>query len=232
MPGIGLNFLLQPPVNLFPNPRKAPRHAPLARGGDLSPAMLLSAYENGIFPWYSEDSPILWWSPDPRCVMDVEHLHVSTSLARLLRRDSFRITWNHCFSRVMEECGSGREDGTWIFPEMVEAYSKLHHLGQAHSIEVWSGDALAGGLYGVQRGAGFMAESMFHRVRDASKIALATAIATLFAAGIRLFDVQFLTPHLESMGAYEISRNEYLDRLEEARIIEVDLCSAFRALPS
>lgn len=160
--------------------------------------------------------------------MDVGHLHVSASLARLIRRGVFTITWNRAFRRVMEECGSHREDGTWIFPEMVDAYSELHEQGDAHSIEVWRGSELVGGLYGVQRGAAFMAESMFHRVRDASKVALASAIRELFTAGIRLFDVQFLTPHLESMGAYEISRNEYLDRLAEARIIEVDLCSALR----
>ena len=160
--------------------------------------------------------------------MDTEHLHVSASLARLMRRGIFTTTWNRAFRRVMEECGSDREDGTWIFSEMVDAYCELHHQGDAHSIEIWSGDELTGGLYGVQRGAAFMAESMFHRARDASKVALATAIRELFAAGIRLFDVQFLTPHLESMGAYEISRNEYLDRLAEVRIIEVDLCSALR----
>lgn len=211
--------------NPFPNPRKAPRKGPLIQGGDLSLPLLLTAYENGIFPWFNENEPILWWCPDPRAVMDPEHLHISQSLARILRHQKFRITWNTCFTRVMQECGSEREEGTWIFPEMIDAYSAAHLAGYAHSIEIWQGQDLAGGLYGIQRGGAFMAESMFHRAANASKVALVTAIQTLWKCGFRLFDVQFLTPHLSSMGAYEISRDQYLDRLMIARDLPVKLSS-------
>ena len=184
--------------------------------------MLLEAYDHGIFPWFNR-KPVQWWSPDPRCVIDVEHLHVSHRLAWTLRRGTFRITWNQAFRQVMRECGARRAEGTWILPSMIQAYVALHEAGHAHSIEVWSGDQLAGGLYGVQRGAAFMGESMFHRVTDASKVALVAAVRQLFAVGIQLFDVQFLTPHLASLGAYEISRDEYLRRLAMARIQPVEL---------
>jgi leucyl/phenylalanyl-tRNA--protein transferase len=193
-------------------------------GGDLSLPRLLDAYRQGIFPWYSEGEPIHWWNPNPRAVMDIEHLHISRSLTRTLRRGEFRISWNQDFRRVMEACGSDREEGTWIFPEMVEAYCAAHLAGHAHSIEVWRDGELAGGLYGFAVGAAFMAESMFHRVTDASKVALASAIQTLFAAGVELFDVQFLTAHLKSMGAYTVRRSQYLERLASARIKPLDLC--------
>jgi leucyl/phenylalanyl-tRNA--protein transferase len=133
-----------------------------------------------------------------------------------MRSGRFTVTFDRAFRQVMIECGSERESGTWILPEMIDAYSALHALGHAHSVEVWLGDQLAGGLYGVQRGALFAAESMFHRARDASKVALASAVERLFAEGITLFDVQFLTPHLESLGAYEIPRAEYLARAAAA----------------
>ncbi len=187
--------------------------------------MLTDAYDHGIFPWYNEGEPVHWWSPDPRCVLDQDALHVSRSLERKLRNGSFRVTWNHDFRRVMAECGREREEGSWIFDDMIEAYCALHEAKSAHSIEVWRGEELAGGLYGVQRGAAFMAESMFHRVTDASKVALAVAVRSLFRMGIQLFDVQFLTPHLASLGAYEIPRQEYLRRLALARIVEIDLCA-------
>lgn len=209
--------------NPFPNPRKAPAHGPLVRGGNLSLPLLLAAYENGIFPWFNEDEPPLWWCPDPRAVIDLENLHISRSLARLLRQNRFQITWNTNFSKVMEECAAEREEGSWIFGEMIDAYTKAHRAGHAHSIEVWQEGQLAGGLYGIQRGGAFMAESMFHRVTDASKVALITAVQSLWERGIRLFDVQFVTPHLASMGAYELSRDEYLDRLAIARDLPVVL---------
>lgn len=148
-----------------------------------------------------------------------------------MRRGVFSVTWNKDFRGVMEACGSDREEGTWIFPEMIDAYTAAHRAGYAHSIEVWSGSTLAGGLYGVAVGAAFMAESMFHRVTDASKVALASAVETLFRAGVELFDVQFLTPHLASMGAYTIRRSEYLDRLAAARIKQIDLCRHLSAPP-
>lgn len=200
----------------FPDPAKAPRRGLVAVGGDLSVERLLEAYDAGIFPWYSGGEPVHWWSPDPRAVMDVQHLHVSSSLSRVLRRERFRVTWDHAFRQVMENCAAGRRDGTWITRDMLEAYCELHRLGHARSIEVWQGGTLAGGLYGVKRGAAFMAESMFHTVADTSKVALVAALRTLFGAGARLFDVQFLTPHLASMGAYTISRGEYLRRLTAA----------------
>jgi leucyl/phenylalanyl-tRNA--protein transferase len=188
----------------------------VAVGGDLGVERLLLAYEMGIFPWFDEGMPPLWWSPDPRAVMDLEHLHISRSLRRRLRCCAFTLTLNSAFTRVMRACGA-RPEGTWVTDDMVAAYSRLHALGHAHSVEVWMDGELAGGLYGVQRGGFFAAESMFHRMTDASKIALVAAISTLFAAGIELFDVQFLTPHLESLGAYELARDAYLDRLGFAR---------------
>ena len=201
----------------FPNPRSVKDSKELiAIGANLHPETLLQAYDAGLFPWYSAGLRPHWWSPNPRGVIDRESLHVSRSLARKMRGGAFTVTWNRDFRRVIEDCAAVHTDGTWILPEMVEAYCQLHTLGHAHSIEVWDGDILAGGLYGVQRGAAFMAESMFHRVTDASKVALARAVGDLWDAGVRLFDVQFLTPHLESMGAYEIRRSEYLDRLAEA----------------
>jgi leucyl/phenylalanyl-tRNA--protein transferase len=203
--------------NPFPDPRKAPKHGLLTVGGNLSVELLLAAYDHGIFPWFNEGERPHWWSPDPRAVMDLDHLHVSRSLARQIRSGGFSVTWNRCFQRVMEECGRHRREGTWIIPAMLHAYVRLYESGCAHSIEVWRDGALTGGLYGVQRGGAFMAESMFHRETGASKIALVRAIEDLWAAGVRLFDVQFLTPHLESMGAYEIPREEYLNRLAVAR---------------
>jgi leucyl/phenylalanyl-tRNA--protein transferase len=200
----------------FPDPAASDDEGLLAIGGDLTPERLLFAYEHGVFPWYDEGLPPMWWCPNPRAVMDAQHLHVSRSLRRVMRSGRFNLSFDRAFQRVMLECGRERESGTWILPEMVDAYTALHVLGHAHSVEVWSDERLVGGLYGVQRGALFAAESMFHRERDASKVALASAIERLFTEGITLFDVQFLTPHLESLGAYEISRSEYLARAATA----------------
>jgi leucyl/phenylalanyl-tRNA--protein transferase len=188
----------------------------VAAGGALEPEWLLAAYERGIFPWYDEEMPPLWWSPDPRAVLDPESLRVSRSMRRFCRNTRFTLSFNRAFREVMVACGAAREDGTWILPEMLDAYVRLHELGHAHSIEVWSENALVGGLYGVQRGALFAAESMFHRETNASKLALIAAIQSLFSCGITLFDVQFLTPHLESLGTYTLRRAEYLARLAEA----------------
>lgn len=194
----------------FPDPRFSDDEGLLAIGGDLSPERLLFAYEHGIFPWYDEGLPPMWWSPNPRAVMDPEHLHVSRSLKRVLRSGRFQVSFDRVFRAVMLECGRDRDEGTWILPEMVDAYCRLHELGHAQSVEVWRNGQLVGGLYGVRRGALFAAESMFHRERDASKVALVTAVEQLFAAGVTLFDVQFLTSHLESLGAYELPRERYL----------------------
>ena len=206
----------------FPDPNDADDEGLLAIGGDLSVERLLFAYECGIFPWYDEGVPPLWWSPNPRTVIEGEGIHVSRSLRRLLRRGGFTVTWNRSFERVMRECGK-REAGTWILPEMIDAYVTLHELGHAHSIEVWAGGELVGGLYGVQRGALFAAESMFHRATDASKIALVYATRSLFAAGLEVFDVQLTTSHLVSMGAVEIPRAHYLSRVRSACGRRLDL---------
>jgi leucyl/phenylalanyl-tRNA---protein transferase len=201
----------------FPHPDTADDEGLLAVGGDLSPERLLFAYQHGIFPWYSEGVPPMWWSPNPRAVIDDESLHVSRSLTRVLDRGPFRVSCNTAFESVMLECGREREGGTWILPEMVRAYLKLHELGHGLSFEIWHEERLVGGLYGVLTGGLFAAESMFHREPNASKVALVSCVRTLFAAGVQLFDVQFLTSHLASMGAYEISRPEYLERLARAR---------------
>lgn len=197
----------------FPDPNAADDEGLLAVGGDLSPARLLFAYESGIFPWYSAGVPPLWWSPNPRTLMDRAQLHVSRSLRRTLRQGAFEVTFDTAFAQVIAGCASNREGGTWILPEMMLAYTQLHQLGHAHSFEVWHEGELAGGLYGVRRGGLFAAESMFHTVTDASKVALAVTVDTLFRAGIEVLDVQFLTDHLASLGAYEVERTEYLRRL-------------------
>ena len=208
--------MTRPVGTRFPDPSRAPKHGLVFVGGNLSPEMLLDAYDQGIFPWYSDGERVHWWSPDPRAIIDPEHLHISASLGRELRRARFEVTWNQAFSQVICGCAAGRADGTWIVAEMIDAYCGLHRLGHAHSIEAWHNGFLVGGLYGVRRGDAFMAESMFHTVTNASKVALVQAVRMLFQEGVRLFDVQFLTPHLESMGAYEIPRSDYLGRLRTA----------------
>jgi leucyl/phenylalanyl-tRNA--protein transferase len=207
----------------FPSPADADAEGFLAVGADLSPRRLLLAYDQGIFPWYEAGLPPLWWSPDPRTVMTREHLHVSRRLLRTLRGGRFRATWDRAFGEVVRGCVEGREEATWLIPEMAAAYRRLHALGHAHSLEVWEGDALVGGLYGVQRGALFSAESMFHRTRDASKAGLVAAVRSLFSAGIEVFDVQMTTTHLVSMGAVEWPRERYLREIARAVKRKVDL---------
>lgn len=210
---------------VFPDPRLADDEGLVAIGGDLSVERLLFAYEAGIFPWHDEGLPPLWWSPDPRTIIEPSRLVVSRSMRRVLRRGEFSVSYNRAFERVMRACGDERKEGTWILPEMLDAYVRLHELGHAHSIEVWKEGELVGGLYGVQRGALFAAESMFHRATNASKVALIVSVRALERAGVRLYDVQFLTPHLASLGACQISRVNYLSRLASAREIELDLSS-------
>jgi len=215
---------LEPDAPLvFPDPGCANADGMVAVGGDLSVGRLLLAYGAGIFPWYDEEVPPLWWSPDPRAVLPRGGVRVSRRLHRRLRSGGFDLTWNRCFREVMRRCSVNRADGTWIVPEMMSAYGRLHDLGHAHSLEVWQEGELTGGLYGVQRGGLFAAESMFHVQRDASKIALVCAVRSLFDAGVELFDIQFLTEHLESMGGVEISRDEYLAQLATVRDKAVDL---------
>lgn len=207
----------------FPDPRRGDDEGLVAIGGDLSVARLRAAYAAGIFPWYNDGFPVLWWSPNPRAILPGDELHVSRSLRRRLRDKDYVLTWNLAFSEVILACGQGRKGGTWIVPEMRRAYQQLHHEGFAHSVEVWQQNRLVGGLYGVQCGALFAAESMFHRVTDASKIAVVAASRSLHGAGIRLFDVQFATSHLRSLGVREISRDDYLERVGRACRVPVDL---------
>ena len=188
----------------------------VAIGGDLRPERLLHAYRSGIFPWYDEDGPICWWSPDPRAIFELDGLHISRRLRRTVRSGRFQTTINRDFAGVIRGCAEGRDDGTWITTDMIAAYERLHQLGHAHSLEVWHGDQLAGGIYGVAIGGFFAGESMFHRVRDASKVALAHLGGQLRQCGFQLFDIQFLTDHTARLGAIEIPRAEYLRRLERA----------------
>jgi len=188
----------------------------LAVGGDLSPERLQLAYRKGIFPWFSDDQPILWWSPDPRCVVLPGDLHISRSLRRRLNQGSFRVTTDQAFSEVVTLCGALREEGTWITRDMESAYNQLHNLGLAHSFEAWDGEGrLVGGLYGVAMGRCFFGESMFSRETDASKVTFVHVARQLEAWGYELFDCQVENPHLRTLGARLISRTEFLSILDE-----------------
>jgi len=208
------------PPGSFPDPNSALRDPDglLAAGGDLSSARLLYAYRHGIFPWYSQGQPILWWSPDPRAVLLFENLHVSGSLRKTLRRHRYEVTLDRAFAEVITHCANasrGRaEAGTWITPEMKSAYLELHRLGHAHSVEVWMDGALAGGLYGVAMGGVFFGESMFSLRTDASKIALVWLVQQLTAWGYRLLDCQVASEHLHSLGSVSIPRGEFLALLD------------------
>ncbi|MEN8160014.1 MAG: leucyl/phenylalanyl-tRNA--protein transferase [Myxococcota bacterium] len=202
----------------FPPPSHAEPSGLLAVGGDLSPERLLRAYALGIFPWY-EEPPILWFSPDPRMLIERGRLHVSRRLARTLRQERFTLSLDRDFAAVIRACAGAPRDGahgTWITPEMIEAYERLHALGFAHSCEAWQDDTLVGGVYGVSLGRAFFAESMFHRVRDASKVALITLVWQLEAWGFTLFDCQLPTAHLRSLGASECPRTNFRRRLARA----------------
>jgi leucyl/phenylalanyl-tRNA--protein transferase len=189
----------------------------LAVGGCLSPRRLLNAYRRGVFPWYSEGEPILWWSPNPRLVLFPERLAVSRSLRKSLRRGEFRFSFDACFGEVVDACAKPRAyaDGTWISPDIKRAFSQLHGLGFAHSFEAWQGGELVGGLYGLGLGRVFFGESMFHRESNASKAALAFAAGRLEAWGYRLIDCQVRTDHLASLGAEEIPRAEFVRLLDD-----------------
>lgn len=181
-------------------------------GGDVTPERLLAAYRQGVFPMYEEDEPICWWSPDPRAVFDLDGLHVARRLARTVRSGRFEVTFDSDFLGVMRGCAA-RAEGTWITRDMVAGYCALHRLGAAHSVEAWQDGALVGGVYGVTVGGLFAGESMFSRVSDASKVALVHLFERLRERGYELFDTQILNDHTERLGAYEIPRAEYLDRL-------------------
>ncbi|GAB0150053.1 MULTISPECIES: leucyl/phenylalanyl-tRNA--protein transferase [Marichromatium] len=202
----------------FPDVSQAMRepNGLLAVGGDLSTTRLRQAYRHGIFPWYSEGDPILWWSPDPRSVLIPEQVHVSRSLAKRLRRADHRVTFDRDFAAVIRACAAPRADeaGTWLVPEMIDAYERLHAQGLAHSVEVWRDDELIGGLYGVAVGKAFFGESMFSRASDGSKIALVQLCRRLAEWGFGLIDCQMHTHHLQRMGAEEIPRRDFIARLE------------------
>jgi leucyl/phenylalanyl-tRNA---protein transferase len=202
----------------FPPPELA-EDGLLAVGGDLRPERLLTAYAQGIFPWYEDGLPILWHSPDPRMVLRAEDLHVSRSLAKTMRRRTYQVTFDSAFRDVVEACASmdrPGQEGTWITSEMISAYEVLHRLGFAHSVEAWRGDELVGGLYGVSLGSAFFGESMFSRAHDASKVAFVTLVRDLSRRGIGLVDCQVHTEHLARFGAEEWPRERFLEALAAA----------------
>lgn len=210
---IYLNEFLQ-----FPSASEASDEGLLAVGGDLSVERLLLAYRSGIFPWYDKTDPILWWSPDPRMVLFPKKLKVSKSLRKTIQKKMFTITQNKCFSEVIENCSQMKRDGqsgTWITQEMIMAYERLHELQHAISVEVWLGEELVGGLYGIDlpEQKVFCGESMFTKVSDASKVGFVYLIEHLMQKGYRLIDCQVYTAHLETLGAEEISREEFLSYL-------------------
>ena len=203
----------------FPPPRLAEENGLLAIGGDLSTHRLLLAYSQGIFPWYNEGEPILWWSPMPRCVLLPGDFHCSRSLRKLVRAEKHRVTIDQSFAAVMRACatsGVRKLSGTWIGAEMMAAYQELFALGFCHSVEVWEGDELVGGLYGVRIGRCFFGESMFHTRTDASKLALFTLSEVLFSRQFIMIDMQLPTPHLLSLGGRLIGRDHFELLLGEA----------------
>jgi leucyl/phenylalanyl-tRNA--protein transferase len=204
------------PETAFPDPASGPADEPIAIGGDLSVSRLLAAYRNGIFPWTVR--PVTWWSPDPRGILELDGFHVSRSLARVLRSELFEVSFNRAFPAVIEACAEATPGRwtTWISREFVRAYTRLHRIGRAHSVECWQEGKLVGGVYGVHVGGVFAGESMFHRVSNASKVALFHLMQRLRDQDFRLFDIQQVTSATQAVGAREIPRSEYLRRLAAA----------------
>ena len=203
----------------FPPVELAEPDGLLAVGGDLRNERVLAAYRLGIFPWYSEGSPILWWSPDPRLILLPEELRVSRSLERLVRKETFQVTFDTAFHDVISSCAEvhhNDDGGTWITDEMIDAYTDLHRRGYAHSVETWQDGELVGGLYGLAIGGAFFGESMFNRRANASKVAFVQLVRKLAADGCSLIDCQITTGHLLSFGAREVPRKEFLSLLGEA----------------
>lgn len=203
----------------FPHPKMANEEGLLAVGGKLDIDWLIAAYEKGIFPWYTESSPILWWSPDPRLILYPADYKVSKSFKRILKKSNFEVKFDHQFEEVIHQCQSARrkeEGGTWITDEMKEAYIQLHNFGIAHSVEVYEHDKLAGGLYGLSFGKAFFGESMFFKKRDASKVALYYLCCELNNWDFHFIDAQVETNHLISLGAVKIPRSEFLLKLKQA----------------
>jgi leucyl/phenylalanyl-tRNA--protein transferase len=204
---------------LFPDPALAEPDGLLAIGGDLSPQRLLLAYASGIFPWYSEGRPILWWAPDPRFVLCPTDLHVGRTLRKSVKRRGYRVTLDSAFARVVLACADAPradQDGTWITADMRAAYERLHELGFAHSVETWDGDELVGGIYGVSLGSAFFGESMFARADDASKVAFVRLVDQLRSWGFTLVDCQVETEHLERFGAVHVPLDRFRQDLEVA----------------
>ncbi|GCD09632.1 leucyl/phenylalanyl-tRNA--protein transferase [Clostridium tagluense] len=205
----------------FPDPSFAEEDGLLALEGDLSPERLLLAYSNGIFPWFSDEEPILWWSPDPRFILYPKDIRISHSMKKTLKNNTYRVSFDTCFRDVISNCSNMRkETGTWITNEMIEAYCKLHELGFAHSVEAFYEDKLVGGLYGVCIGKCFFGESMFSTMDNASKAAFITLSKVLEAKGFIVIDCQVHTNHLESLGAVYISREDFLQVVQRGISIE------------
>ena len=205
------------PELYFPPASETSPEGIIAVGGDLSPERLLLAYRNGIFPWYNEDQPIIWWCPDPRFVLFPEELIVSRSMEKILNQHIFRFTFNKAFTQVIQNCKTitrKEQDGTWITPAIEHAYTQLHHQGYASSAEAWLNGELVGGLYGVRLGNIFFGESMFSKVSNASKFAFISYVKQLQKEGVALIDCQVYTKHLESLGAVMIDRKEFLEILK------------------
>jgi leucyl/phenylalanyl-tRNA--protein transferase len=204
---------------VFPPPDYADPSGLIAVGGDLSSERLLEAYRVGIFPWYSDDQPILWWSPDPRFILEPDEFKISRSLKKTLQRKIFQVTFDRVFEDIIAACSTVPREGqrgTWITPEMRDAYIELHGLGYAHSVETWFAGNLVGGLYGISLGKAFFGESMFHKKTDASKVALATLVEKLKSWGFHFIDSQMTTEHMMSLGAKEMPRRIFLKRLQSA----------------
>jgi leucyl/phenylalanyl-tRNA---protein transferase len=219
----------------FPPAQLAEPSGVVLFGGKLTPEWLLDAYSHGIFPWpiFNKTDVLVWWSPDPRAVFELDHFRAARRLMQTVRSGRFQVTSDRDFAGVIRGCASAGDRGgnTWITPAIIDAYQELHALGHAHSVEVWQGGHLVGGVYGVAIGATFAGESMFHVARDASKVALTRLVHHLRSRGYRLFDIQQLTPHTASLGATEISRDEYLSRLTEAVKESVTFGDSLEELP-
>ncbi len=212
-------FLLDDNDLTFPHPSQAEPDGLLAVGGDLSPERLLTAYANGIFPWFSDDDPLLWWSPDPRCILFPDKLIISDSLRKTVKKQKFTVRFDTCFSQVIAHCSQverSGQDGTWITDEIIEAYTKLHKLGYVHSVETFLDGTLVGGLYGVSLGNAFFGESMFHTATDASKVAFVHLVRRVKEWDFSFIDNQQVTSHLLSLGAEEVSRKNFLQLLQQS----------------
>ncbi len=216
---IDLNSLAFPPLNhALEDPNGL-----LAIGGDLSPQRLYTAYSKGIFPWYSENEPIMWWSPNPRAIIPTSSIRINKTLKKILKRQCFHVSINKCFDQVIELCADApfRSDSTWIVTDMLEAYKALHQQGHAHSIEVWQDNKLVGGLYGVAVNGYFSGESMFYKASNASKVALVALASLLKKIDVEFIDCQMTNAFLEDMGCIEISREIFIEYQTKAKHVSV-----------